>query len=157
MDDIRSLIGEMQGEERQLLSQRTEESEASALSTRYTIFVGTITAFVLLSITSVLVTRNIAIPLRRISMAAAAMAAGDLSVDVRPDDRPDEVGVVTRTFAKMAESLRALAKAAEKIAAGDLRLTVEPRSEKDVLGKAFGVMTERLRRITTEMKESVTC
>jgi methyl-accepting chemotaxis protein len=155
MDDIRSLVGEMEGEERQLLQQRTEESEASAQSTRYTIILGTLTAIVLLGITSSLVTRNIAAPLRQISLAAEAMAAGDLSVNVPSDTRQDEVGVVTRTFARMADSLRDLAKAAERIAAGDLRVTLEPRSEKDVLGKAFAVMTDRLRRITSEMKESV--
>lgn len=98
MDDIRGLIGEMEGEERQLLQQRTEESEASAQSTRYTIIVGTLIAFVLLGLTSFLVTRNIAVPLQRISLAAEAMAVGDLSVNVPSDARQDEVGVVTRTL-----------------------------------------------------------
>src|SRR5579862_3254911 len=73
MDGIRSLIGEMEGEERQLLQQRTEESEASAQNTQYTIIFGTVIAFVLLGATSFLITRNIAIPLRRVSIAAEAM------------------------------------------------------------------------------------
>ncbi len=155
MDDIRSLIGDMEGEERELLQHRSEESEASAQSTRYTIIFGTLIAFVLLGITSFVVTRNIALPLQRVSRAAEAMAEGDLSVSLPAEARQDEVGVVTRTFAKMAASLRELAKAADRVAGGDLRVTVEPRSDKDVLGKAFAVMTDRLRRITSEMKESV--
>ena len=69
--------------------------------------------------------------------------------------RQDEVGVVTRTFVRMAESLREVARAAEKIAAGDLRVTLQPRSEKDVLGTAFAVMAERLRHMTRELKDSV--
>ena len=73
MDGIRSLIGEMEGEERQLLQHRTEESEASAQNTRYTIIFGTLTAFVLLGTTSFMITRNIAVPLRRASLAADAM------------------------------------------------------------------------------------
>lgn len=126
MDDIRSLIGEMEGEEKQLLQRRSEESEASAQSTRYTIVFGTLAAFVLLGITSLVVTRNIALPLQRVSRAAEAMAEGDLSVSLPAEARQDEVGVVTRTFARMAESLRDLAKAADRVAGGDLRVTVEP-------------------------------
>ena len=82
MDDIRNLIGEMEGEERQLLQRRSEESEASAQSTRYTIVFGTLAAFVLLGITSLVVTRNIALPLQRVSRAAEAMAEGDLAVSL---------------------------------------------------------------------------
>jgi len=85
MDDIRSLIGEMEGEEKRLLQQRTAESEASAQSTRYTIVLGTLTAMVLLGIPSLLVTRNISFPLQRVSLAAEGMAAGDISVSMPPD------------------------------------------------------------------------
>jgi methyl-accepting chemotaxis protein len=155
MDDIRGVMGDMEGEERQLLRERQAESEASAQNTRYTIVVGTLAAIILLGIISTLVTRNIAAPLRRVAQAAEAMAAGDTSLNLSIDSRQDEVGVVIRTFVRTAQSLRELAQAADKIAAGDLRLKLEPRSEKDVLGKAFALMTERLRRITGEMKESV--
>ncbi len=155
MDDIRGVVVEMEGEEGRLLRQRTEESEASAQTTRYTITIGTLIALLLLGLTSILVTRNIALPLKRVSRAAEAMADGDLSVGLPTDDRQDEVGVVTRTFSRLAGSLGELAKVADKVAGGDLRVTFEPRSEKDVLGKAFAVMTDRLRRITGEMKESV--
>ncbi len=155
MDEIRSGINDMEGEERGLLQVRTAESEASAQSTRSTIVWGTLAGLVLLGFTSLLVTRNIALPLRRVAVAAEAMAEGDVAVTLSTDPRQDEVGVVIRTVARTAESLRQLARAAEKITAGDLRLKLEPRSEKDVLGKAFVVMTERLRQITGEIKESV--
>lgn len=155
MDDIRGVVGEMEGEEQGLMRVRIAESEASSQTTRYTIIFGTLAAFLILGVTSFLVTRNIAVPLQQVSRAAEALAVGDLSIILPAEARHDEVGVLTRTFEKLSGSLRELAKGAERIAAGDLRITVEPRSEKDVLGKAFATMTDRLRQITGEIKESV--
>lgn len=155
MDDIRVLIGQMEGKETQLLERRRAESEASAENTGDTILLCTALAVILLGIVAVFITRNIVVPLRQVTSAANAIAAGDIALNLSPDSRRDEVGVVIRTFARMSQSLRELAEAAEKIAAGDLRLKVAPRSDKDVLGHAFLVMTDRLREMTRELKESV--
>ena len=44
---------------------------------------------------------------------------------------------------------------AEQISDGDLTVEVKPRSDKDVLGKAFALMVEKLRRVIGEMQESI--
>jgi methyl-accepting chemotaxis protein len=147
MDEIRGVIGAMEGEERELLQQRTQESEASAATAKFTIIFGSVAALLVMSATSLWLTRNIARPLKEISRAAEAMATGDLSVGVAPTSRGDEVGVLTRTFARMIESLESMAKAAERIALGDLSVPVTPRSEKDVLGTSFFAMTRSLQEI----------
>jgi methyl-accepting chemotaxis protein len=45
-------------------------------------------------------------PLRALSQAAERVAAGDLSVQLPPQTRRDETGVLSRTFAQMIERLR---------------------------------------------------
>ncbi len=53
-------------------------------------------------------TASIAHPLRRISMVAEQVAAGDLSVQVPEDDRSDEVGMLNQSTRQMVESLRTM-------------------------------------------------
>ena len=53
-----------------------------------------------------LLNRIIAAPLRAIAGIAGQVAAGDLTVNVPPDDRADEVGDLARTFRAMVGNLR---------------------------------------------------
>ena len=148
MDDIRVLMGAMVGEEKQLLQLRTQESEASARTAKLTIIMGSLAALIVLTITSLLITRNIAWPLKEVSRSAEAIASGDLAVGVMATTREDEVGNLVRTFARMTAWLRGMAKSAELIAAGDLNVSIEPQSERDILGTAFLAMTQSLRQLT---------
>jgi len=155
MDEIRKVVAEMEEQENALLKQRSEQEEARARNTESTIIFGTLAALTFLTLAGFFVTRNISVPLRKISGAAQQIASGDLSVAVARNSRRDEVGVLAETFTRMIESLQEMARAAERIAAGDLTVEAKPKSENDVLGNAFLTMKENLRRVTREIKESV--
>jgi methyl-accepting chemotaxis protein len=156
MDRIRKVINEMEAEERALLSERATLAEANAKRTVYTIISGTLGAFVILILAGFLITRNIAKPLQNITASAAQMAAGDLTVGLSTNNRGDEVGALTQTFTRMAQSLRGMADVAGRIAAGDLRVKVDPQSEKDMLGNAFAKMVENLKALTAQIMEGAT-
>jgi len=144
MDSIRKLVGEMREEETELLARRSGEEKDRAHRTEMTIILGSLWAFVLLSLVGVLLTRNIAVPLGQLSAAAQKIASGDLSGGVISNGRRDEVGVLAATFTEMTASLGQMARVAEQISDGDLTVDVKPKSDKDVLGRAFAVMVEKL-------------
>ena len=64
------------------------------------------------------------------------------------------MGVLATVFTEMTASLGQMARVAEQISEGDLTVEVKPKSDQDVLGKAFAVMVEKLRRLIGEMQES---
>jgi methyl-accepting chemotaxis protein len=145
MDDIRKTIDEMRSDENALLKTRSDEAQASARNTTLTIIFGTLAAVVVLAVAGFTITRNIARPLRDLTTVADRITVGDLNVKTSTSARTDEVGMLARTFDRMAQSLRAMAGAAEQIAAGDLRSTIVPQSPDDVLGNAFARMAKNLR------------
>ena len=146
MDAARTIIREMNSEEEALLKTRAEAAQSDARDAKWTIVFGTFLALVLAGLAGLLLTRNIAGPLKNLTGIAERITAGDLSSDVPVNDRSDEVGVLTRAFDRMTRSLRTMAGAAGKIAAGDLRTSLQPQSPDDVLGNAFVRMTDNLRR-----------
>ena len=155
MDLVRKSLGEITAAENDLLAKRSVEERDLATSAKETIIVGNLVALVLFLLVGFVLTRNISAPLREISGAAQAMAAGDLAVSVPTNARRDEVGALTQSFTQMTESLRRMAVASDRIAGGDLTVEVQPRSAQDTLGKAFATMGENLRRVTVEMQQSV--
>jgi methyl-accepting chemotaxis protein len=146
MDAIRNLLQEMNSEEDDLLKKRADAAQADARNARSTIVFGTLAALVLAGLAGLMITRNIAGPLKNLTSVAERITVGDLSSAVTVDDRRDEVGVLARAFERMTRSLRTIAGAAEQIAAGDLRTSLQPQSPNDVLGNAFVRMTDNLRR-----------
>jgi methyl-accepting chemotaxis protein len=155
LDAIRKVIADMKDEEHGLLTVRSKEAEASAQSTRLIILAGTACAFVVLAFVTLLITRNIARPLREITATAERIAAGDLSIQVHTDRRRDEVGTLAQAFGRMNQSLRQMAQTAEQIANGDLRIQVQAQSSKDMLGNAFVLMVQKLRTLTAQISEGV--
>jgi methyl-accepting chemotaxis protein len=155
MDEIRKEVHDMEGEENDLLKNRSEVSRQSADQTRVAIIWGTFIAFAFLSVAGFAITRNISKPLNEISSVAEKIASGDLRGEVASGDREDEVGRLSKTFVRMTRSLREMARVATLIAASDLRVQVKPQSEADVLGSAFATMIDNLRRTTGELSEGV--
>jgi len=146
MDAIRNLLREMNMEEDELLKTRATAAQSDAREAQLTIVLGTLIALVLAGLAGLAITRNIAGPLRNLTVLAERITVGDLSSDVSASERSDEVGALTRAFERMTRSLRTMAGAAERIAAGDLRTSLQPQSPSDVLGNAFARMTDNLRR-----------
>jgi len=155
MDELRRMIAEIDAEEDALLAKRSEEASATAATSKSTIVGGTAAAIVVLSIFGFAITRNIARPLNDICSIAQTLSTGDLDVKIPEEDRSDEVGSLSRAFARMIRTLRDTAAAAQSIAAGDLRAKVAPQSERDVLGNAFATMVDNLRRTMSELLEAV--
>jgi methyl-accepting chemotaxis protein len=155
MDSVRKLVGEMKEQETGLLAGRSAEEKQRAHRTEITIIAGNLCAFVLLSLAGVLLTRNIAVPLGELSTVAQKIASGDLSVSFISNSRRDEVGILAATFAEMTSSLGEMARVAQQISSGDLTVEVKPKSDKDILAKAFAAMVAKLRRVTSEMQESI--
>jgi methyl-accepting chemotaxis protein len=155
MDAIRRLLAEMQQEENGFLAKRSVEEKDLAARTESTIVLGSVLALAVIVIVGVLLTGNIAKPLRELSASAQGLALGDLAVRIPVNGRRDEVGMLAQSFMEMTDSLRRMAEAKEKIASGDLTVELKPRSGKDVLAKAFGTMKDGLRRVTAELLQSV--
>lgn len=155
MAQLREQIGAMEANEAVLLKERSEKANATADRTISTVVGGTLAAIVLLSIVGLAITRNISRPLNDIANIAETISKGDLGVNIAEDGRTDEVGSLSRAFARMLRNLRDTAGAAQSIAAGDLRAKITPQSERDVLGNAFATMVDNLRRTTGELSEAV--
>jgi methyl-accepting chemotaxis protein len=155
MDAIRRLLAQMEYEEDALQAKRSAEEKDLARRTELTIVAGSAFCLALLVVVGVLLSGNIAKPLREISASAQGLALGDLAISVPLNRRRDEVGALAQSFIEMTESLRRMAEVNEKIAAGDLTVELKPRSGKDVLAKAFGTMRDGLRRVTGELLESI--
>jgi len=153
MDEIRQLVLGMENDENSLLKQRTDESNASVEQTHTTIVWGTTFAFAILLLTGFAITNDIAKPINEIASAAQRIAGGDLSESLTPYNRGDEVGDLSRTFARMNGSLQEMAEVAKRIAASDLRVQVKPQSKQDILGNAFLTMVENLRSSTLQLSE----
>jgi methyl-accepting chemotaxis protein len=154
MDGIRQTVQDMTLEEEGLLTQRAAATQIAARNARWTIVLGTLAAVIIAGLADLLITRNIALPLKNLTTVAERITVGDLTVDVPTDERTDEVGVLARTFERMTRSLRAMAAVAEQIAAGDLRATLQPQSPNDLLGNAFVRMSSNLRQQIGGMVES---
>lgn len=154
MDAIRKQAAEMREQQTELLAKQSAEERKRASWTETIIIAGSLCTFLFLILAGVFLTRNISLPLGEISAAAQKIAAGDLSVKPVTNGRRDEVGVLAAAFTAMIASLGQMARVAEQISEGDLTVEVTPKSDKDVLGKAFVVMVEKLRRIIGEMQES---
>ncbi|MDB5865100.1 MAG: methyl-accepting chemotaxis sensory transducer, partial [Betaproteobacteria bacterium] len=142
---LRKALDQMEGEERQVLKERSDAAQTDARRAKWTILLGTLAAILLSATAAFVIARGISRPLRELTEVAERITGGDLDVKVNADTRSDEVGALARAFDRMAKSLRRMANMAEQIAAGDLRSRIEPQSANDVLGHAFLRMSENLR------------
>lgn len=75
----------------------------------------------------------------------------DQSIDIH---RGDEVGTLAENFNKMIVHLRGMADVSASIAEGQLTVSIHPRSQHDTMAKAFGRMTEGLRAMVRQVRDS---
>ncbi|HTU67346.1 MAG TPA: CHASE3 domain-containing protein [Steroidobacteraceae bacterium] len=156
MDQIRELVETMRHEEESLLTERAAMAADASNAAQLTVLLGTLFAIILSSLLGILITRNVAGPMRQLTGAAERITVGDLSTTIDVGDRPDEVGVLARAFQKMTTSLRTVSGVAEQIAAGDLKVTFTPQGPEDVVGHALVKMIENLRRQISGLVEGAT-
>jgi methyl-accepting chemotaxis protein len=119
--------------------------------TKGTLVVACVIAILVSLVMVIVLTRLIARPLAEITAVAERIAHGDLEMPVTAIDRSDEVGLLKQAFRRMSGSLNELAGRARQIAAGDLTASVQPHSARDVLGSAFALMADNLRKLIGEV------
>ncbi|MEH2407685.1 response regulator [Nostoc sp.] len=106
MGEIRKVIQTMKTEENTLLKQRSERARVAARQTIASIVYSIPLFSLILALIGFILTRNISVPLKRVSDLAQKVADGDLLVSLPDSDRLDEIGVLTRTFNQMIVNLR---------------------------------------------------
>jgi len=119
---------------------------ASAFSTLLALCIGAVVAYN--------TAKSINQPLTDLMSVARGIGnTGDLehNIDV---SRQDEIGELSRTFAKMVTYLKEMAGVSEAIAGGDLRVEVKPRSTHDTLGNAFSRMVEGLVGLVRSVRDA---
>lgn len=90
----------------------TESNSQDNVSLLENLVIFTLIAVAVVAVISTLLTfviiRNITKPLKQLVDVSKSLAAGDLTVDCKATNARDEIGVLTRSFAKMQENLRNL-------------------------------------------------
>ena len=105
-----------------------------------------VSAFVLLlSIAiGIIISRQISIPIRKVTDAAGEIALGNVNVNIE-NKSSDEIGKLTESFKLMIGNVKERALAADKIADGDLTVEVKIKSDNDLLGKSLKAMIENIK------------
>lgn len=154
MDDIHKILSAIDQREHDLARTIGDQLDQRFASLLTFMEIGTTVAAVLMLLLGWWVARSISAPLAIITRGAERIADGNLSEKTTPLDRQDEVGMLSRSFARMNESLQQAANANARIASGDLTVTVEPRSKDDDLGKAQAEMVLQLSSLISQVQQS---
>jgi methyl-accepting chemotaxis protein len=93
-------------------------------------------------------------PLQGVVVAFDRLARGELGVKIDQTGGGDEIGQLQRSAAGLVRYLEEMASLAARLADGDLAAAVATRSEGDVLGQAFREMSQKLRRIISDLHTS---
>jgi methyl-accepting chemotaxis protein WspA len=114
MDQLRDLIARMKDEERKLLQARSQAADVSARHTLDSVRYGMPLGILLLALIGVILNRQIARPLGRVSSVAQQIAEGDLTQSVDRTRDTTEIGQLLAAFHNMTLSLNALIKQAQR-------------------------------------------
>lgn len=134
-----------------VLIEEIEQSEAFAYSQRLSDIakVAFIITIILVFFISLLVTKRIVTPIKKISAWAKQVAIGDLnSKNVKAPK--NEVGEMVHTFNSLVESLKSYAVVSESAALGDYSKSVIIRSKDDILGKSMNQMVVSFKEVVDQ-------
>jgi len=154
MDQIREQMANIYADEDQQLQQSSTRVKASYSNLYLIIGIGTPAAILLMLLASLAVSKNIAVPLARLSASAEQISGGNLSTNVTPLPRSDEVGGLSRSFAAMLTYLREMASVSSRLAAGDLTAKLQARSDQDEFGKSQIQMIASLSGLIRQVQHS---
>ena len=101
---IRGAVTDIAALEQDVLTRRATEATATATRTFMTIGFGTLFALIAVSIASVVMSRGITRPVRKLVAGTERISAGELSTRIKAESR-DEIGELAGSFNRMAESL----------------------------------------------------
>ncbi len=155
MDKFRALINEIMSAEETLLKAREADNQKAVDAANSLIILCGVLAFVFLAGLSVLLTRNIAAPLKNLAETANKLSVGDISTNIEKAGRSDEVADLTLAFIGTAQYIKGLTAATERISKGDLTVDYAPRSGNDQLGRAFALMIKNNNELIKEIGGAV--
>lgn len=122
-------------------------------SSRNSMLLGAILAFLLTICVVALIVRAIAPPLRQMTATAQNLAVGNVEQDITIHSR-DEVGQMAEAFRALIQYQKEMTEAARSLEQGDLTRTVDPKSDQDTLGHAFAGMIANLRILIGQVAAS---
>lgn len=137
MDKMRVFFDEMEKEEKDLMTNRSKESEEKAVFTQFFIIIGTLLTLLFLGITSYFVVRAISKPLNTVMDKIKEIAKGNLNLEELEVKSTDEIGMLSESFNSMLKSLNMLVAQAKDIAGGDLNSSSLKNKIEGDLGTAF--------------------
>lgn len=108
MQEFRAAIEQMQMVEAQLLAIREEAKQQNTRIANMAVIGGALLAGVIVLLSGVFLSTNIVVPLREITVIAERIGRGDLTTEIPPLSREDEVGILNNTFRDMTRGLRQL-------------------------------------------------
>ncbi len=120
MDDARRVIGEMEREERRLLTERAAEVEAVASTTRATILVATVVCIVLVSIAGYSITRSVTaqvgMAVRNVQSSSAELQAAANQQVSGTKEQVAAMTEITTTINELLATSRQIAESAQRVA-----------------------------------------
>jgi len=154
MDKIRVEMANLFADEEEEITQSGVIVKESYTNLYKIIGIGTPLAIAFMLIAGTIISRNIALPLSRLTTAAELISGGNLSVTVEKSERSDEVGVLARSFATMLGYLKEMASVSSRLAAGDLTARFKPRSDRDEFGRSQAEMITSLSGLIRQVQRS---
>ena len=129
-------------------------SAAQIVKAQNRLLLGFIVTGILLALTlGLIISSMIAIPIKKIDLAASKIAEGDLEVNLDIDSK-DEIGSLAQSFQNLILANKEIVEKAKLVSNGDLTVTLKKRSEKDELNEALSQMVFRLNEIVANIIES---
>lgn len=145
-----------------LLSDSAEDSveeSTSAVATSVILMIIVIIIGIVVSIVlGLFLARMIGGPVKVMAEAANLLAVGDIDISKVLNKKrmqyatyKDEIGELTRSFLKLAESTEKQVLLTEKLASGDLTVNFDIRSDEDKLGKALSDLVANLNTLVSDI------
>ncbi len=154
VDDIDKAMVLKQAQMEEMQERFISEASKQTTSAITRILIVTLILAVIGVFLTMLVVRDINVPLKRIQDAADAIAMGDVQQDVEMR-RKDEIGQLAVVFGNMIEGLKDKARIAEEIAAGNLQVDIKALSDRDAVGKAMQSMKDSLLAMQKNLGETI--
>ncbi len=133
-----------------LADERTAEASSSASQLKTVAIISVLIGVIAAMIFGFLIARSISVPMNKGVQLAEEIAKGDFSLRLN-SDRKDEIGQLSQSLDRMADSLKNQADIAEQISLGNLTVDVQLSSDKDQLGLALKKMSEVLNDIIRQV------
>ena len=120
MDQLRQVLGQMDGEERELLKQRAEEVESTASGSRTTIVAGTMLCLVLVVIAGFSIvaslTRQIGSAVQHVKTSSAQLQAAAAQQVTSAKEQATAMTEITTTLSELLATSRQISESAQRVA-----------------------------------------